>query len=127
MIEQVKVVAKHDYPGIYEGDILTLNPSCNLYEKQERYKESYSETDVNDEGAEKTTEYVDTHYRYVGLSAAEVEVNLVTKSNPNGIFEYYFEEEYEEELDLIEAISNLSGKVEQLEQSINELLDEKRK
>ena len=127
MIEQVKVVAKHDYPGIYEGDILTLNPSCNLYEKQERYKESYSETDVNDEGVEKTTEFVEMHYRYVGLSAAEVEVNLVTKSNPNGIFEYYFEEEYEEELDLIEAISNLSGKVEQLEQSINELLDEKRK
>ena len=63
MIEQVKVVAKHDYPGIYEGDVLTLNPSCNLYEKQERYKESYSETDINDEGAEKTTEYVDTHYR----------------------------------------------------------------
>lgn len=124
MIEQVKVVAKHDYPGIYEGDILTLNPSCNLYEKQERYKESYTETEVDDDGSEKTVEYVDTHYKYVGLSAAEVEVNLVTKSNPNGIFEYYFEDE---ELDLIEAISNLSGKVEQLEQSINELLDEKRK
>ena len=124
MIEQVKVVVKHDYPGIYEGDILTLNPSCNLYEKQERYKESYTETEVDDEGNEKTVEYVDTHYKYVGLSAAEVEVNLVTKSNPNGIFEYYFEDE---ELDLIEAISNLSGKVEQLEQSINELLDEKRK
>ena len=124
MIEQVKVVAKHDYPGIYEGDILTLNPSCNLYEKQERYKESYTETEVDDDGNEKTVEYVDTHYKYVGLSAAEVEVNLVTKSNPNGIFEYYFEDE---ELDLIEAISNLSGKVEQLEQSINELLDEKRK
>lgn len=124
MIEQVKVVAKHDYPGIYEGDILTLNPSCNLYEKQERYKESYTETEVDDDGNEKAVEYVDTHYKYVGLSAAEVEVNLVTKSNPNGIFEYYFEDE---ELDLIEAISNLSGKVEQLEQSINELLDEKRK
>ena len=124
MIEQVKVVAKHDYPGIYEGDILTLNPSCNLYEKQERYKESYTETEVDDDGNEKTVEYVDTHYKYVGLSAAEVEVNLVTKSNPNGIFEYCFEDE---ELDLIEAISNLSGKVEQLEQSINELLDEKRK
>lgn len=124
MIEQVKVVAKHDYPGIYEGDVLTLNPSCNLYEKQERYKESYTETEVDDDGNEKTVEYVDTHYKYVGLSAAEVEVNLVTKSNPNGIFEYYFEDE---ELDLIEAISNLSGKVEQLEQSINELLDEKRK
>ena len=124
MIEQVKVVAKHDYPGIYEGDILTLNPSCNLYEKQERYKESYTETEVDDDGNEKTVEYVDTHYKYVGLSAAEVEINLVTKSNPNGIFEYYFEDE---ELDLIEAISNLSGKVEQLEQSINELLDEKRK
>lgn len=127
MIEQVKVVAKHNYPGIYEGDILTLNPECNLYEKQERYKESYSETDINDEGVETNKEYVDTHYRYVGLSAAEVEVNLVTKSNPNGIFEYYFEEDVLEELDLIEAISNLSGKVEQLEQSINELLDEKRK
>ena len=97
MIEQVKVVAKHDYPGIYEGDVLTLNPSCNLYEKQERYKESYTETEVDDDGNEKTVEYVDTHYKYVGLSAAEVEVNLVTKSNPNGIFEYYFEEEDEEE------------------------------
>lgn len=127
MLEQVKVVAIHDYPGIYEGDILTLNAECNLYEKQERFTETNSEVFVDEDGNERNIEYVNTYYKYVGLSAAEVEVNLVSKLNPNGIFEYHFEDS--EETEMQDAISYLASKVAELEETIKELVsaDEKRK